>query len=87
MVDAVAAPQASLTTRVNALVVLSAMLYAAGMLSAALLLSATLTHVAHLKDIGQSTHCYIMLCAQHDFGRTDVARKQVNNLSGCTYVL
>lgn len=47
MVDAVAAPQASLTTRVNALVVLSAMLYAAGMLSAALLL--------HLKDIGQST--------------------------------
>lgn len=48
MVDAVAAPQASLTTRVNALVVLSAMLYAAGMLSAALLLSATLTHVAHL---------------------------------------
>lgn len=55
MVDTVAAPQASLTTRVNALVVLSAMLYAAGTLSAALLLSATLTHVAHLKDIGRST--------------------------------
>ena len=32
MVDSVAAPQASLTTRVNALVVLSSMLYAAGML-------------------------------------------------------
>ena len=32
MLDAVAAPQASLTTRVNALVVLSAMLYASGKL-------------------------------------------------------
>ena len=31
MVDSVAAPQASLPTRVNALVVLSAMLHAAGM--------------------------------------------------------
>lgn len=30
MVDAVAAPQASLTTRINSLVVLSSMLYASG---------------------------------------------------------
>ena len=34
MLDAVTAPQASLTTRVNALVVLAAMLYASGELTA-----------------------------------------------------
>lgn len=59
MVDTVAAPQASLTTRVNALVVLSAMLYAAGKPSAALPLSASLFYSAQLGINARSA------CSQH----------------------
>ena len=63
-----AAPQASLTTRVNALVVLSAMLYAAGMLvSCTPLVRFTLPLLQQLWTLAADTAfiCCIMLCTKH----------------------
>ena len=63
MVDTVAAPQAALPTRVNALVVLSAMLHAAGMPLHLFCTSHTMhTTVAELSKCHQYVHAYRFDC-------------------------